>query len=201
LQCCKKLRSDQKGDSMWQRFSEQSRSAILHAQIEAQGRGSVEVDTEYLLLGLLLQPESAGAIILRDQSVSLEAVRVLLPPLLPSPDAGEARLTDHSKRVLELTADEARRSGRRFIGTGHMAIALARFKHGNAASVLRNFKGTPEVLRARFDSLEAALQIEAPHSQLSGPTESLQTHSQQAPRAQALGERIIARMVKWMGGE
>lgn len=157
---------------MFPRFTEQSRLAILHAQLEAEARHSLDVDTEHLLLGLLAEPTTAGATILREQGVTPGAVRALMPPELGPRDApaSEARLTSASKRALELCADEARMLGDGFIGTAHMAIALARVQRGGGAPILQRSRAEAPVLRARLDGLPDAAKQEAPsrHHRASG---------------------------------
>lgn len=174
------------------RFSEQARGAILSAQVEAQARGSGDVSTEHLLLGVLLQPESGGAVILREAGAPLEAVRALLPPLASEPDTTLARLDAHAKRALELTGDEARRFSSSSITTGHMAIALARADRGGATPILQSFGITHQTLRARFDSLPQPLQTE-------GQPVLIEASRPQQTEPQTPAKRLIARMARWAG--
>lgn len=168
---------------MWQRFSEQSRQAILFAQQEAQWRGEVFVDTEHLLLGVLRIEGSAGEVILRESGATLPAVRAQMPEPPAQVLDGEPRLCAHSKRALELSADEARRQQNSFIGTGHMAIALARVKKSHSASILQHLGVTLETLRARLDSMEGQHATEAPQ-----------------PRPRPDYARLIAqRLARWLG--
>lgn len=177
---------------MFPRFTEQSRLAILHAQLEAEARHSLDVDTEHLLLGLLCEPTTAGATILREQGVTPEAVRALMPPEMGPRDvpAGEARLTGASKRALELCADEARMLGDGFIGTAHLAIGLARVQRGGGAPILQRFQADAPVLRARLDGLPDAAKQEA----LPRPSRP------RASGGEGVAQALLARLRFWRRG-
>jgi len=60
---------------MWQRFTEVSRHAIVKAEQEAIKAQSTQVETEHLLLGLLDEADTTGALILRDYGVTAEKIR------------------------------------------------------------------------------------------------------------------------------
>ena len=108
------------------------------------GRGQPDgfrhVDTEHLLLGLIRENEDAGAEVLQKMGVSLAQVRQEIEAKVQAgedPGTTEPKLTPKAKRVVELSADEARRMGHNYIGTEHMLLALMRERDGLAAAVLR----------------------------------------------------------------
>ena len=123
---------------MWQRFTERARRVILLAQEEAGKLGSSHVGTEHLLLGLVRQEDGVGAQVLRRIGVDFDAVRaqVFAEVEDSSPVTPEPKLTPKAKRVLELSADEARRMRHNYIGTEHILLALLRQKDGLAAVIL-----------------------------------------------------------------
>ena len=125
---------------MWQRFTERARRTILRAQIEAEKVGSSFVDREHLLLGLLQESDGAALQILRAMQVSLKdaerEVRGKIAALEKS-SAAPPKLTPQAKRILELSADEARRLRHDYIGTEHLLLALLRGRDNVAQSVLK----------------------------------------------------------------
>ena len=58
------------GDTMWQRFSQTARRAILRAEYEALRNQSLQVETEHLLLSLATDTQDAGALILAGAGVT-----------------------------------------------------------------------------------------------------------------------------------
>lgn len=137
---------------MWQRFTERARKVILLGQEEAQRVGSSRVDTEHLLLGLVREQEGAVAQVLEKMGVNVSKVKAEIEKYLPSasppePPPAEPKLTPRAKRILELSADEARRMKHNYIGTEHLLLGLLRENDGVAARVLRAFGLTLEKAR------------------------------------------------------
>lgn len=117
---------------MWQRFTERARMVILTAQQEATRMGSPEVDAQHLFLGLLHNMESVAGQVLEKLGVNLDELRTELESLGPSagPLSGEPKMAARAKRVLELSADEARRLEHNYIGTEHLLLGLLREEEG-----------------------------------------------------------------------
>ena len=136
---------------MWQRFTERARKVILLAQEEAQRMGSSRVDTEHLLLGLAREQEGVAAHVLDKMGVTLEKAKAAIEKQIvaspPEPPSTEPKLTPRAKRILELSADEARRMKHNYIGTEHLLMGLIREKDGVAARVMRSFGLTLEKVR------------------------------------------------------
>src|SRR3990170_4619262 len=137
------------------------KKAVELAIDEARKLGHSHVGTEHLLLGIVRQPESIGAMLLGQLGVDLEKVRHQVIATLgqPHPGTGAAasasatsasasssreqfvgpfdRFSDRAKRVLAFAQDEAIRFNHNYIGTEHILIGLMREEEGVAARALR----------------------------------------------------------------
>jgi ATP-dependent Clp protease ATP-binding subunit ClpA len=148
---------------MWQRFTERARGVILLAQEEAGKAGASHVGTEHLLLGLT-RSEGAGAHILQSLGVSGEVVRAAIGMADPAdPGINEPKLTPKAKRVLELSADEARRLRHNYIGTEHLLLGLLRIDDENSSHILR---GLGLELEQTRQEVRRFLHIDGPTSDL-----------------------------------
>lgn len=124
---------------MWQRFTESARKAVFHAQAEAQKFGEGYVSTEHLLLGLLDEPGCSACLILIELGISLDVLRYELTQHLPKSGRApstDMTLTPRSKRVIDLSYDEARNLNNNYIGTEHLLLGLVREGDGLAGRLL-----------------------------------------------------------------
>jgi ATP-dependent Clp protease ATP-binding subunit ClpA len=60
---------------MFERFTERARTVVVTAQEEARALGHPQIGGEHILLGIVTQPESVGARVLRQLGVDEAAVR------------------------------------------------------------------------------------------------------------------------------
>ena len=96
----------------FEKFSEGARSVLSHAQEEAQWFNHNYIGTEYILLGLVREPEGVAAKVLTNLGVELSKVRSAVEFIIGSgerPGPGDIGLTPRAKKVIELAVDEARR--------------------------------------------------------------------------------------------
>src|SRR5262249_31855937 len=125
--------------------------ALDHAAEEAERVHAECVGTEYLLLGLLHDPEGVAAQVLNGLGLGLDAARRAVGLLRaveqpPGPAAGEepagpadgagAAFTARGRRVLRCAQEEARRYGHDQVGPEHLFLALFKEGQGLAARVL-----------------------------------------------------------------
>ena len=111
---------------MFERFTDQSRQAIVLAQEEARQLNHDHVGTEHVLAGLLREERGAAARVLEASGVTLEAVRQQIEALTgrgQAPPHGHISFTPRVKKGFELALQEAIRLGRH-IGTGHLLLGL-----------------------------------------------------------------------------
>jgi hypothetical protein len=129
------------GMDRFDKFTNRARNALELAQDESQRFNHDYIGTEHVLLGLIREGEGTGARALMNLGVDLEKVRVAVEFIIGSgdrPPRGEIGLTPRTKRVIELSIDEAHRLGHRYIGTEHLLLGLIREGDGIAAGVLES---------------------------------------------------------------
>jgi len=123
-------------------FTEKARLAINNAQEIASKMGSSFVGTEHLLLGLVAVTDGIAAKILEMQKISAADIeRQILAAMdgqSPSPVAtdGPTTFTPRTKRVLEISQQEALRLKTNYIGTEHLLLALLRETESFACNIL-----------------------------------------------------------------
>jgi len=111
---------------MFERFTDQSRRAVVLAQEEARGLNHDHIGTEHLLAGLLQEERGAAAQVLEASGVTLEFVRGQIVALIghgQQPPHGHIPFTPRAKKGFDLALREATRRGRH-IGTGHLLLGL-----------------------------------------------------------------------------
>lgn len=140
------------------KFDEQARSALQHAHEEAQRLQHNYIGTEHLLVGLIRDETNAAATILRNMNVDIVEVRNAVEFLISGGDRILTRppigLTPRSKKVIELSVDEARRLNHSYIGTEHLLLGMIREGEGIAAGVLESLGAHLEKARtATFQTL------------------------------------------------
>ena len=128
---------------MFERFSDGSRKVVVHAQEEARALHHSWIGTEHLLLGLVGDHRSMGAIVLGSMGVTEDQVRDRLRHYMPTVEekdapSGHIPFTPRAKRVLELGLREALQLGHDFIGTEHILLALIKEEDGLAGRTLRD---------------------------------------------------------------
>jgi ATP-dependent Clp protease ATP-binding subunit ClpC len=125
---------------MFERYTEKARRVIFFARYEASQFGSPYIETEHLLLGLLREDKQLAELILRGGTTE-EFIRgqieKLRPPGEKIPTSIDMPLSQESKRVLILAAEEAERLLHKHIGTEHLLLGLAAEGKSVAATILR----------------------------------------------------------------
>ena len=127
---------------MFNRFTERARKVIILAKEEARRFNHDYIGTEHILLGLIREGEGVAAAVMQNMGVSLETIRLEVEKLVkPGPTTqilGDIPFTPRAKKVLELSAEEARSLGHNYIGTEHILLGLIREGEGVASQVLMN---------------------------------------------------------------
>lgn len=115
---------------MFERFTEQTRKAVVLAQEEARRFGHDYIGIEHLLLGVLREGEDCGAQVLNSLGVTLDKVYEQVEGAVGRGEEGtaervdQAPFTPRSKKALELALREALQLGHNYIGTGHVLLGL-----------------------------------------------------------------------------
>jgi hypothetical protein len=140
---------------MFTRFTGRARSAIDASHEEARRLGHGFVGTEHLLLGVLRQDASLGAVVLTELGVDLARARADVEGIVGrggGAGRGQPPFTPRAKRALELALREALALGHNYIGTEHLVLALVTIGEGVAHEVLSAAGIEADMLRARFVS-------------------------------------------------
>src|SRR5258708_2890762 len=141
---------------MFERYTEKARRVIFFARYEASQYGSPNIETEHILLGLLRENKALTRKSL--PAGAAERLRAMIDARAPqrprTSTSVDLPLSEESKRVLTLAADEADELTHRSIGTGHLLLGLLQQKECFAAEALHQLgvqfervKGRPRVFR------------------------------------------------------
>jgi ATP-dependent Clp protease ATP-binding subunit ClpA len=135
---------------MFERFTGQSRRAVVLAQEEAAGLDHNYIGTEHLLLGLLHEGEGAAARALASAGIVLTPARREVEVIIgrgQQTPSGHIPFTPRSKKCLELSLRESLQLGHDYIGTGHLLLGLISEGDGVAITVLNRLGANLDRLR------------------------------------------------------
>ena len=125
---------------MFERYTERARRVLFFARYEASQLGSVSIETEHLLLGLIREGKGLTSRIFARSEIGLESIRkeiegrtVLREKVGTSVDIP---FSAESKRALEHASEEADRLSHTYVGTEHLLLGLLREDRSLAAAIL-----------------------------------------------------------------
>jgi hypothetical protein len=124
---------------MFERYSEMARRVIFFARYEASNYGSQYIETEHLLLGLVREDPALIGRFLGPRPVAADIRTEIEKQITPRERIStsvEVPLSQESKRVLILAAEEATRLGDRHVGTEHVLVGLLKVEGSLAARLL-----------------------------------------------------------------
>jgi ATP-dependent Clp protease ATP-binding subunit ClpA len=127
------------GGSMFERFSDRARRAVVSAQEEARRLQHNYIGTEHLLLGLLAVQGGVAFKVLERFGISQDGVREEVVTLIgrgSTPLSGHIPFTPRAKKTLELSLREALQLNHNYIGTEHILLGLIREGEGVAAQII-----------------------------------------------------------------
>ena len=159
---------------MFERYTERARRVIFFARYEASQFGSMTIETEHLLLGLVREDRNLAH---RFMSVgsSTESIRQEIEARIPIhdkvPTSVDLPLSSECHRILAYAAEEADRLNHRHIGTEHLLLGILREENSVAAQVLQHRGLGVEAIReelARSLAARDAAVREAPAPPIEG---------------------------------
>lgn len=109
------------------KFTERSRKAISFTQEEAERLQSPLIEPPHFGLGIIKEGEGLAVKILVKLGVNLDELKTSLETVTVKGSAespNKPLLSERSKKVIELTAGEARRLNHHYMGTEHILLAL-----------------------------------------------------------------------------
>jgi Clp amino terminal domain, pathogenicity island component/Protein of unknown function (DUF3738) len=127
---------------MFERYNETARRSLFFSRYEASILGSLAIETEHLLLGILKERDPLITHLLGRTNLSAGEFRQLIyarigAPASPMDKSVEIPFSTHAKQVLRYTADEAERLLHRHIGCEHLLLGLLSHEHGIAWEILK----------------------------------------------------------------
>jgi ATP-dependent Clp protease ATP-binding subunit ClpC len=132
----------------FERFSTEAKQVLTLAQSEAERSHHSYIGTEHLLVGMLLMTEGLGMRVLAEIGVDLQAVRTRLATMRSEKHVLQQIIpTSRVKKVIELSFEEAQRTGAGEVTTGHMVVGLLLEGEGKAAQILKERGATLDDLR------------------------------------------------------
>jgi len=123
----------------FERFSDAAKKSLTLAHQEAEHSHHSYIGSEHILLALLQEPHTVAYEVLQRLGVELGAVRVAIETLLGSREGMviQQRIpTSRVKKIIELSIQEAKYSGEKQVGTGHLLLGILLEGEGIAAHVL-----------------------------------------------------------------
>ena len=126
---------------MFERYTERARRVLFFARYEASRLGSLSIESEHLLLGLIREGKGLVSRIFARSHLSLENIRREIEGRTAFREkvsqSVEIPFSPEVKRTLGHAADEADRLLHQHIGTEHLLLGLLREERSVAATVLK----------------------------------------------------------------
>src|ERR671930_225334 len=124
---------------MFERYTERARRVLFFARYEASQLGSISIETEHLLLGLIREGKGLTSRIFARSHLSLENIRKEIEGRTVFREkvstSVEIPFSAETKRVLQFAAEEADRLLHNYIGTEHLLLGILREERSVAASI------------------------------------------------------------------
>src|SRR5215831_1702544 len=125
---------------MFERYTERARRVLFFARYEASQLGSISIETEHLLLGLIREGKGLTSRIFARSHLSLENIRKEIEGRTVFREkvstSVEIPFSAETKRVLHFAAEESDRLLHNYIGTEHLLLGILREERSVAASIL-----------------------------------------------------------------
>ena len=125
---------------MFERYTERARRVLFFARYEASQLGSISIETEHLLLGLIREGKGLTSRIFARSNLSLEHIRKQIESRTVFREkvstSVEIPFSGESKRLLQFAAEEADRLLHNYIGTEHLLLGILREERSVAAKIL-----------------------------------------------------------------
>jgi ATP-dependent Clp protease ATP-binding subunit ClpC len=132
-----------------ERFTQRARRVLSLAHQEAEHFRQPTINTEHLLLGLMLEEGGVASRVLKDLGLDADRLREVVEKLGGFGVNFEPHidLSLGTQKVLEDAIEEAHRMGHHYISTEHLLLAIVLSTEDKAGDVLRKLGITPEQIR------------------------------------------------------
>ncbi len=142
-------------------FTEKARAALSEANASALRMGHSYIGSEHILLGLINEGTGVAAKALEERGITAQIVENKIKTHIginnPLAENTSVPLTPRSKRILEISAYEARRLGHSYIGTEHILMGIIKEPDCIAARILsEGGTGTGQIYSDILGNFEAS---------------------------------------------
>ena len=142
---------------MFERFTERARRVLFFARYEASQLGSISIETEHLLLGLIREGKGLTSRLFATAHLSLAEIRQEIEGRTVFREkvstSVEIPFSSEVKLVLQYAAEEADRLLHNYLGTEHLLLGILREERSVAASLLIGRGMRLETVRADIERL------------------------------------------------
>lgn len=161
-----------------ERFTQRARRVLSLAHQEAERLRFDTIETEHLLLGLILEENGIARRVLTELGLEVSRVKEVVELIsgFGQYQGGKIELSQGVQQVLEYALDEARKMGHHYVGTEHLLLGLVQSSDGQALEVLRKLGVTPEQIRRQTRRVLQENTPSQPAAPAAGPSQ------QPAPR-------------------
>ena len=188
-------------------FTPRAKHVLILAQKEAEHFNHDYIGAEHLLLGIVALGEGVAVAALKAVGVNLQSLRLEVEknttPAGSTKQDGPPPFTPVLKKILLMSANEAKSMNYNFIGTEHLLLAILREGQSTAAKVLRNMKVDlekirKEVMRALDPNFipDSGNDPQEPQEENSAPQQPQQNGQQEAFNALNAFGRDLTEMAK-----
>ena len=147
-------------------FTERAQTAISEARLCAIEMGHPYIGSEHLLMGLIREGSGVAAKVLESAHLSTQKLDEVITKYVgkqtPLDESTEIPFTPRSKRILEISAAEAKRMGHSYIGTEHILMAILRDGDGVGARAITTLGINPGML---YNEIGASLEYTSGNEQ------------------------------------
>lgn len=137
------------------RLTNDAKAVLQYAQEAAQKFHHDYVETEHILLGLVLNTDGIAGLLLNQLGLTPENVTRAIEQHVgwgqDSPT--KLRLTPRTKRAMELAVREANRLEQNYVGTEHMLAGILEEGSGMAVQILEDMDIDPDLVSQRLSEL------------------------------------------------
>jgi hypothetical protein len=144
---------------MFERYTEKARRAIFFARYEASNYGSLRIETEHLLLGVLREDQALARYCLGRVAAG-EEIRTEIEKRITRGEristSVEIPLSDECQKTLQLATQESQRLGTGYIGTEHLLLGILGVQGSLAAQLLQTRRVQPEGIRKQLAKCRGA---------------------------------------------
>lgn len=161
------------------RFTDNSRAVLRNAHDIAGEMGYNYVGTEHILAGIIREGTSNAAAALANQGIDYEGVVTKISQYTaPSPNSSYMNtslpLTPRSKAVLEISFNEAKKTGSLLIEPEHILMAIMREGQSVAVRILNDYDADFNLIAQNMFRGQSASGGEASHKKSKGALKNLE---------------------------